>query len=128
MDHTSLFVPKFNLAHKLPYKIAQNVKKYAKKEIQKLLKANIIQKSDSNYAFPVIFAKKKRNNKNEDIKDGKYRMAVGFRLLNEILESFSYPIPEIKDILQTMSGKRYYTLLDLHSDFFQINVRPEDSH
>lgn len=125
----SKVVPRFNLTHNFPiqakpYKINQNIKEYAKKEIQELLEANIIQKSDSNYAFPVIFVRKKSN----DNKETKFRMAIDFRLLNEILESYPYPIPDIKEILQNISAKKYYTVLDLHSAFFQILVRPEDSY
>lgn len=37
-------------------------------------------------------------------------------------------MPDVKDILQAISGKKCYTVLDLHSDFFQINLSPEDRH
>lgn len=54
-------------------------------------------------------------------------MAVNYRLLNQILELFSYPILDIREILQDISGKKYYVVLNLHSAFFQINLRPENS-
>lgn len=130
LGQTNLVSPRFNLNHDYPiqtkpYKIPQTVRQYAKKEIQDLLKAKIIERSNSHYAFPVIFVKKKQNIKDKG-KEAKYRMAIDYRLLNQILQTYSYPIPDIKDILYLISGKKFYTVLDLHSAFFQIMLRPED--
>lgn len=54
-------------------------------------------------------------------------MVIDNRLLNQVLQTYSYPTPDIKEILYSISGKRY-TVLDLHSAFFQINLMPEDRH
>lgn len=54
-------------------------------------------------------------------------MAEDCRLLNQILEPYSYHIPDKREILQDISGKKYYVVLDIHSAFFQINLRPENS-
>lgn len=61
---TSLVTPRVELGHDFPiqhkpYKTAQAVKDYAQHEIRKLLEAKIIEKSDSDYAFPVLFVKKR---------------------------------------------------------------------
>lgn len=132
LGQSSLVVPRFNLLHNYPiqvkpYKTAYNVKDFAKSEINKLLKANIIRKSDSPYSFPVVFVQKKSSEKTNDPTKIKYRMAVDFRLLNEILEHYNYPLPDVKEILKSIGGKKYFTVLDLHSAFFQINVKEEDS-
>lgn len=63
LGQTSLVKPKFNLIHNFPiqtkpYKLPHTVRQFARKEIQKLLEANIIQPTESRYAFPVIFVKK----------------------------------------------------------------------
>lgn len=129
LGQTDLVIPKVTLSHNFPiqhkpYKTQQAAKDYAQQEIRKLLEAKIIEKSDSDYAFPVLFVKKKSTDK-EKIR---YRMAVDYRTLNEILEGFPYPVPDAKTILQAMSGKKLYSVLDLHSAFFQINLRPQDRH
>lgn len=129
LGQSSLVVPKIQLNHNFPiqhkpYKTPQAVKQYAQEELRKLLEAKIIEKSDSDYAFPVLFVKKKGTEKNLV----RYRMAVDYRTLNEILEGFPYPVPDVKDVLQAISGKKFYTTLDLHSAFFQIILRPEDRH
>lgn len=46
----------------------------------------------------------------------------------EILEGFPYPVQDVKDILQSISGKKCYTVLCLHYAFFQVNLRPKDRH
>lgn len=131
LGKTSLVVPRFNLIHNYPiqakpYKTAHSVKEYARAEIDRLLRANIIKKSTSDYAFPVIFVKKKGTQTDENKEEVRFRMATDFRLLNEILQNYAYPIPDIKRILQTIGGKKYYTVLDLHSAFYQILLREED--
>ena len=131
MGQTSRVSPTFNLLHNYPiankpYKMPHDVKKYAKEEIDKLLEANIIEPSSSRYAFPVVFVKKKSTSKTNNPEHIKYRMACDYRLLNEILDPLPYPIPDIKEILQSISGKKYYTVLDFNSAFFQINLKPED--
>lgn len=99
------------------------MREYAKEKIKGLLEANIIENTDSHYAFPFLFVKKATSEKNKP----KYRMAVDYRMLNEILEGYPYPIPDIREILERFSGKKYYTILDLHSAFFKIVLRPEDT-
>lgn len=54
-------------------------------------------------------------------------MAVDYRVLNEILQNYAYPILDIKQILRTISVKKCYTVLDLHSTFYQINLREGDT-
>lgn len=130
LGQCSLVVPRINLSHNYPiqakpYKLAHNVKEYARQEIDKLLKANIIKKSNSDYAFPVVFVKKKAVQQSSG--QVRYRLAVDYRVLNEILQNYAYPIPDIKQILRTISGKKFYSVLDLHSAFYQINLREEDT-
>lgn len=55
-------------------------------------------------------------------------MAYDYRLLNEVLQAYNYPIPDIKEVLYSRRGKKFYTVLELHSAFFQINLRSEDKH
>lgn len=53
-------------------------------------------------------------------------MVIDYRLLNNILESDPYPVPDIKQILNKISEQKLYTVMDLHSAFFQIRIREED--
>lgn len=103
----------FPIIHK-PYKTAQAVKYYAQLEIRNLLDAKTIQKLDSDYAFAVLFVK------STDKKTVKYRMVVDYKTLNEFLEGFPYPVPDVKTILLTIIDMKLYTVSDLHSFFFKL--------
>ncbi|GBO31034.1 Transposon Tf2-9 polyprotein, partial [Araneus ventricosus] len=123
---TDAITPEFKLLHNFPiqtkpYPIPKIAHDFAKQEIQKLLEAGIIEPSTSNYSFPIIFVKKK-----SDSKKLKFRMVVDYRLLNSVTESFKICLPKIADILHEISGKKWYSVLDLKSAFFQIKLKNSD--
>ncbi|GBN62184.1 Transposon Tf2-9 polyprotein, partial [Araneus ventricosus] len=129
LGSTDKVVPEFKLYHDYalqtkPYPIPKIAKEYAQEEIKKLLDAGIIEPSSSNYCFPVIFVKKKplpgEGNKQ------KFRMAIDYRLLNCITESHKICLPKIMDIIQNIAGKNWYSVLDLKSAFFQIQLKDKD--
>lgn len=126
---SSEVVPEFSLMHQYPirarpYRTPSAAQAFAKKEIQQLLDAKIISHSQSPYSFPVVFVPKKQN---PNDKERKYRLAVDFRLLNDVTEAFPIQLPLISDILHNISGQKYYVSLDLKSAFLQLNVKPEDT-
>nr|GBL57858.1 Transposon Tf2-6 polyprotein [Araneus ventricosus] len=53
-------------------------------------------------------------------------MVVDYRLLNSVTESFKICLPKIADILHEISGKKWYSVLDLKSAFFQIKLKNSD--
>ncbi|GBN53008.1 hypothetical protein AVEN_248960-1 [Araneus ventricosus] len=126
LGSTDKVVPEFKLYHDYalqtkPYPIPKIAKEYAQEEIKKLLDAGIIEPSSSNYCFPVIFVKKKplpdEGNKQ------KFRMAIDYILLNCITESHKICLPKIMDIIQNITGKNWYSVLDLKSAFFKFNLK-----
>lgn len=130
LGETDAVVPTLNLLHNFPiqtkpYTIPRIAKKYAQEEIAKLLEAGIIEPTTSNYSFPVIFVKKK-SPPDADPSKLKFRMAVDYRLLNCITESYQICLPRISEILHNIAGKEYYCVLDLKSAFFQIKLDPRD--
>lgn len=129
LGSTDQVTPEFKLYHDYalqtkPYPIPKIAKEYAQQEIKSLLDAGIIEPSSSNYCFPVIFVKKK-SLPGEDNKQ-KFRMVVDYRLLNSITESHKICLPKITDIIQNISGKTWYSVLDLKSAFFQICLQDKD--
>lgn len=57
--------------------------------------------------------------------DGSMRIYVDFRKLNEITVKDSYPLPRIDDVLNCLSGAKYFTTLDLRSGYWQCEVAEE---
>ena len=61
-----------------------------------------------------------------DKKDGSKRFCVDFRKLNKITKPISYPLPVIDDILARLEKAKYFTTLDLKSEYWQVLMGERD--
>jgi hypothetical protein len=80
------------------------------------LQLEVIEPSRSPWAAPVFIVHQ----------NGKPRIVIDLRKLNEQVIPDEYPLPRQEDILQTLSGSRYLSTLDALSGFTQLTVREED--
>ena len=55
-----------------------------------------------------------------------YRVCIDVRKLNEILEDDKFPLPRIRNILESLAGNLIFTVIDLKEGFHQFPVREED--
>lgn len=92
------------------------------RQIEEMLKQNIIRKSNSPYNSPLWIVDKKMDN--SGIK--KYRIVIDYRKLNEFTVDDKYPIPNLNSLLDRLGRAQYFTTLDLAKGFHQILVREED--
>jgi len=84
--------------------------------ITEMLAADIIEPSDSFWAFPVCLAKKP---------DGSYRLCVDYRRVNAVSRKDAYPIPDIQDAFDSLrGGAKYFATIDLLSGYWQIGMTP----
>jgi len=85
--------------------------------LNKMEKSKIIEKIDgSSYNSPLFFVKKKNN---------KWRPVSDYRCLNKQLQSWSSPIPHLRDLLDKLDGSNFFTAIDLRSGFFNIMLDEE---
>lgn len=82
-----------------------------------MLGQGVIQPSCSPWASPIVLVKKK---------DGKFRFCIDYRKLNVVTKKDTYPLPRVDDLLDALSGSRYFSTLDLRSGYWQVGVAPED--
>ena len=83
----------------------------------KQLEANgIIRPSCSPYSSPIVCARKK---------DGRLRMCVDFRWLNNRTKKDNYCLPRVEEILDSLNGAKYFSKLDLKSGYHQIPIAEE---
>jgi len=57
--------------------------------------------------------------------DGDLRMCNDYRKLNKRMVPDKYLLPRINDLLDQLTGMKYFTTLDMASGYHQIAVAPE---
>jgi AcrR family transcriptional regulator len=86
-------------------------------QVTKMLEKGWIQPSRSPYGAPVLFVPKP---------DGSLRMCIDYRALNKLTLKNKYPLPRIEDLLDNLSGARYFSSLDLTSGYHQLRLPASD--
>ena len=87
-----------------PYRIPQAYKEKVNQELEEMERNGIIEKSESEWAFPLVIVTKK---------DGGVCLCVDYRQLNQITKFDAYPMPRIEELLDKIGNAGYITTLDL---------------
>ena len=113
-----------------------NLQEVVKKEILKLLSADIICPiSDSEWVSPIHMVPKKggitviENEQGQTIPSRTvtgWRMVNDFRKLDEVTRKDHFPLPFIDQMLERLAGHEYFCCLDGYSGFLQIPIHPDD--
>ncbi|KAJ8015781.1 hypothetical protein DPEC_G00029710 [Dallia pectoralis] len=87
--------------------------------LHNLIAQGWVKKSNSPYASPVVCVRKK---------DGSMRLCIDYRELNKKTRPDRQPIPRIQDILDSLGGHSWFSLLDqgkaYHQGFVDEDSRP----
>lgn len=104
-----------------PYPMSAN--DFVNKEIERLLKKNIIRPSRSPYNSPVWVVPKDGFNE-----DGtrKSRLVIDYKKINSKTVSDKYPMPNINVILSNLGKSKFFSVIDLESGFHQIMIDEKD--
>jgi transposase InsO family protein len=109
---------KIELTDKTPFKqrhrrVPPAMYDEVKDHLQQLLASSVIRKSHSPWASNVVLARRK---------DGRLRMCIDFRQLNNITIKDSYALPRVDEILDCLGGSKYFTVLDMKSGYYQVEL------
>jgi hypothetical protein len=77
----------------------------------------VIEESDGPWSFPVVLVRKK---------NGELRFCMGYRKLSSVTKKDCFPLPQIDDTLDTLAGAKWFSTLDLKSEYLQVDVHPDD--
>ncbi|GBL78894.1 Retrovirus-related Pol polyprotein from transposon 297 [Araneus ventricosus] len=89
-----------------PYRMTPMKKELLRKQIEDLLEKDVIEECESTYGAPVVLIPKP---------DGKTRLCIDYRKLNEITVPDSYPLPRMDDLLQSAKHTTFMSTIDLKS-------------
>lgn len=122
IGRTGLVQHKINTGNEIPIRQRPRRLPVAReKEVETMIdgmvKDGVIEPSSSPWCSPVVLVKKK---------DGSMRFCVDYRRLNDVTKKDSYPLPRIDDTLDTLTGMKWFTTLDLKSGYWQVEIDPKD--
>jgi hypothetical protein len=86
-------------------------------QINEMLDDGIIEPSYGPWSSPIVLVKKK---------SGETRFYVDYRKLNAVTIPDCYPLPLIVDALDSLGGAKFFSTLDCQSEYWQIEVDPQD--
>lgn len=109
--------------HTKQYRFPPVHKEEINKQVDSLLKDNLIEYSTSPYNSPLWIVPKKP----DAMGNKRWRMVIDYRALNEKTIGDAYPLPNITDILDQLGSAKYFSVLDLASGFHQIPMEPKDA-
>jgi hypothetical protein len=102
-----------------PYRVAPELKSELERQIQELLAQGVITHSNSAFASPVSLVKKD---------DNAWRLVIDYRHLNALTVKGKYPLPVIDELLDELSGPKWFTKLDLRAGYHQIPLAPGEEY
>ena len=114
ISHHMDFIPRVSLSNKVSYRTTPQGNEEIKKQVQELLNKCLIRESLSPCVVPIVLTPKK---------DGKWRMCTYSRAINKITIWYRFPLPWIKDLLDCISGSKYFSKIDLKSGYHQIRIK-----
>lgn len=84
--------------------------------MQKLLQMEVLEHAVSPWAANNVFVRKK---------DGGIRVTSDFRALNDATVTDTYPMEDVRNVLNWLAGKNVFSTFDLKDGFFQVELEEE---
>lgn len=108
-DENPVYIKNYRLPHSQIEEI--------NKEVDKLIKDDIVEPSISPYNSPLLIVPKKTFQNTR-----KWRLVVDFRQLNKKIINDKFPLTRLEDVLDKLGRAKYFSTLDMTSSFHQIEL------
>jgi hypothetical protein len=96
------------------YALNQEQRRALKEYVQENLRKGFIRPSTSPAGYPILFVPKK---------NGKLRLCVDYRQLNDITIKNRHPLPLITELRDRLQGAQWFTTLDLRGAYNLIRIK-----
>lgn len=82
-----------------------------------LFEAGVIRESESPFSSPIVVVRKKNND---------VRLCIDYRKLNLQTIKDAYALPNLEESFSALTGSRWFSVLDLKSGYYQIEMNEAD--
>ncbi len=99
------------------YRLPPSQRRIVDQQVKEMLKQGVIQHSRPPWIHPCSWSEKGWTI---------YKPAINFRILNEVTEDYSHPLPILSDSLMSLGqGNKIFSSLNLLSGYWQVPLAPE---
>ena len=116
VQHEIRLLPNTQPFRRQPFRMSAPRETIMRKHIEDMLKAGIIRPSRSPYSCPAFLVPKGHN---------EWRPVVDFRTLNAVTIPQHNPLPNIRDLIDKLTGSNVFTTLDVAWGFWHVPLHPE---
>lgn len=88
-----------------------------------MLDGKIIEHSNSPRSAPVVMVAKKTEDNHEE-----YRLCIDYGGLHGVTNRDYFPLPRLQDVLEQLGQATLFSILDLASGYWQIEVEEKSRH
>eukprot|EP00253_Pinus_taeda_P011709 PITA_11709 len=117
ISHHIDLIPRASLPNKAVYILTPQENAKVGRQVQELMDKGLIRESLSPCVVPTILSPKK---------GGEWRMGMDSRSINKIIIRYRFPLPHMDDLMDCLSGSKYFTKINLKSGYHQIRIREGD--
>jgi len=100
-----------------PYRMGPRTREIINAQVDRMLKLEVIEPSQSEWARPVVLIPKP---------DGSPRFCIDYRQLNERTVRDSYPLPRMDECLASLGNSHFFYTMDCNAGYWQVPIAEED--
>ena len=99
--------------NKEPYRLTTTENEELNRKVHEFLQKGLIKESLSPCVVPIVLAPKK---------NGEWRICIDSRAINKIIMKYRFPMSRMDDIIDCLSGAKYFTKIYLKSGYHHIRI------
>jgi hypothetical protein len=117
VSHHIDLIPGASFPNKVTYRLMPQENEEVKGQVQELLDKGLVREILSPCVVPTVLSPKN---------DGGWRMCTDSRAINKITIRYRFPLPRMDDLMDFLSGEKYFSKIDLKRGYHQIHMREGD--